>query len=189
MEPYWCPAARRTRKEESHPVVIAREPDPYIGIAWAAAWPDRIRPHVLGSRTPFHGIHRPAAPVIALITNGRTSPGRAEADDSAAKVARARLAGSARHAQKQARAIMATRRVRTASPALRVPNVYTTLTPPLSSGVSRMTREITNGSLVRGDAVPSEFTSTPRDGHPLFTGFVKAARTHRTAQLPEVASA
>jgi CTP synthase len=34
-----------------------------------------------------------------------------------------------------------------------------------------------------------EFTSTPRDGHPLFAGFVKAARVHRTAQLPEVASA
>jgi CTP synthase len=34
-----------------------------------------------------------------------------------------------------------------------------------------------------------EFTSTPRDGHPLFTGFVKAARLHRTAQLPEAASA
>jgi len=34
-----------------------------------------------------------------------------------------------------------------------------------------------------------EFTSTPRDGHALFTGFVKAARQHRTAQLPEVASA
>jgi CTP synthase len=24
-----------------------------------------------------------------------------------------------------------------------------------------------------------EFTSTPRDGHPLFTGFVKAAREQR----------
>jgi CTP synthase len=34
-----------------------------------------------------------------------------------------------------------------------------------------------------------EFTSTPRDGHPLFAGFVKAARVHRTAQLPEAASA
>jgi CTP synthase len=34
-----------------------------------------------------------------------------------------------------------------------------------------------------------EFTSTPRDGHPLFAGFVRAARAHRTAQLPEVASA
>ncbi|HUQ09571.1 MAG TPA: CTP synthase [Steroidobacteraceae bacterium] len=34
-----------------------------------------------------------------------------------------------------------------------------------------------------------EFTSTPRDGHPLFAGFVRAARQHRTAQLPEVASA
>jgi CTP synthase len=34
-----------------------------------------------------------------------------------------------------------------------------------------------------------EFTSTPRDGHPLFAGFVKAARAHRNAQLPEVASA
>jgi CTP synthase len=34
-----------------------------------------------------------------------------------------------------------------------------------------------------------EFTSSPRDGHPLFTGFVRAARHHRNAQLPEVASA
>jgi CTP synthase len=34
-----------------------------------------------------------------------------------------------------------------------------------------------------------EFTSTPRDGHPLFAGFVRAARVHRTAQLPEAASA
>ncbi|HEV7608696.1 MAG TPA: CTP synthase [Steroidobacteraceae bacterium] len=34
-----------------------------------------------------------------------------------------------------------------------------------------------------------EFTSSPRDGHPLFTGFVRAARQHRNAQLPEVASA
>ena len=33
-----------------------------------------------------------------------------------------------------------------------------------------------------------EFTSTPRDGHPLFTGFVKAARTYRAAaQLPAAA--
>ncbi|HEX9473868.1 MAG TPA: CTP synthase [Steroidobacteraceae bacterium] len=34
-----------------------------------------------------------------------------------------------------------------------------------------------------------EFTSTPRDGHPLFTGFVRAARACRAAQLPAVASA
>jgi CTP synthase len=34
-----------------------------------------------------------------------------------------------------------------------------------------------------------EFTSTPRDGHPLFAGFVRAARAHRAAQLPEVVSA
>ena len=34
-----------------------------------------------------------------------------------------------------------------------------------------------------------EFTSTPRDGHPLFAGFVRAARQHRAAQLPEAASA
>ena len=26
-----------------------------------------------------------------------------------------------------------------------------------------------------------EFTSTPRDGHPLFTGFVEAANEHRRA--------
>jgi CTP synthase len=32
-----------------------------------------------------------------------------------------------------------------------------------------------------------EFTSTPRDGHPLFAGFVRAARAHRAADLPQAA--
>jgi CTP synthase len=34
-----------------------------------------------------------------------------------------------------------------------------------------------------------EFTSNPRDGHPLFAGFVQAARTYRAAQLPAAAQA
>ena len=34
-----------------------------------------------------------------------------------------------------------------------------------------------------------EFTSTPRDGHPLFTGFIRAARAHRAEQLPQAAGA
>jgi len=34
-----------------------------------------------------------------------------------------------------------------------------------------------------------EFTSNPRDGHPLFTGFIRAARAARAAQLPAAASA
>jgi CTP synthase len=34
-----------------------------------------------------------------------------------------------------------------------------------------------------------EFRSTPRDGHPLFTGFIRAARAHRAAQLPAAAGA
>jgi CTP synthase len=34
-----------------------------------------------------------------------------------------------------------------------------------------------------------EFTSNPRDGHPLFAGFVKAARASRAAQLPAAAGA
>jgi len=34
-----------------------------------------------------------------------------------------------------------------------------------------------------------EFTSNPRDGHPLFTGFVRAAREHGACHLPKVASA
>jgi len=34
-----------------------------------------------------------------------------------------------------------------------------------------------------------EFTSTPRDGHPLFQGFVRAARQHRTLTLPQAVSA
>ena len=34
-----------------------------------------------------------------------------------------------------------------------------------------------------------EFTSNPRDGHPLFKGFITAARQHRAGELPEVAEA
>jgi len=34
-----------------------------------------------------------------------------------------------------------------------------------------------------------EFTSTPRDGHPLFSGFVRAARAQRASQLPQAAGA
>ena len=34
-----------------------------------------------------------------------------------------------------------------------------------------------------------EFTSNPRDGHPLFTGFVSAARQHHDGALPKVAEA
>jgi CTP synthase len=34
-----------------------------------------------------------------------------------------------------------------------------------------------------------EFTSNPRDGHPLFTGFVRAARSARSAQLPAASGA
>ena len=32
-----------------------------------------------------------------------------------------------------------------------------------------------------------EFTSTPRDGHPLFTGFIQAARVYASAQTPRMA--
>jgi CTP synthase len=34
-----------------------------------------------------------------------------------------------------------------------------------------------------------EFTSNPRDGHPLFAGFVRAARDHAAGKLPQAASA
>jgi CTP synthase len=34
-----------------------------------------------------------------------------------------------------------------------------------------------------------EFTSTPRDGHPLFTGFINAARARARAELPEAIEA
>ena len=34
-----------------------------------------------------------------------------------------------------------------------------------------------------------EFRSTPRDGHPLFTGFITAARAHARDELPVAASA
>ncbi len=32
-----------------------------------------------------------------------------------------------------------------------------------------------------------EFTSTPRDGHPLFSGFIKAAREHHLANQAQAA--
>ncbi len=34
-----------------------------------------------------------------------------------------------------------------------------------------------------------EFTSNPRDGHPLFKGFITAVREHRESELPRVAQA
>jgi CTP synthase len=34
-----------------------------------------------------------------------------------------------------------------------------------------------------------EFTSNPRDGHPLFSGFVRAARQHAGGKMPKAASA
>jgi len=34
-----------------------------------------------------------------------------------------------------------------------------------------------------------EFTSTPREGHPLFTGFIAAAREYHAQEPPAVASA
>jgi CTP synthase len=34
-----------------------------------------------------------------------------------------------------------------------------------------------------------EFRSTPRDGHPLFTGFIRAAREHRLGKMPAAAGA
>ncbi len=34
-----------------------------------------------------------------------------------------------------------------------------------------------------------EFTSNPRDGHPLFTGFIRAARQYRNGELPKAAEA
>ena len=34
-----------------------------------------------------------------------------------------------------------------------------------------------------------EFTSNPRDGHPLFTSFISAVREHSAGELPEAAQA
>jgi CTP synthase len=34
-----------------------------------------------------------------------------------------------------------------------------------------------------------EFTSNPRDGHPLFTGFIQAARSYAEHQLPKAVQA
>jgi CTP synthase len=49
--------------------------------------------------------------------------------------------------------------------------------------------ELTNHPWFVATQFHPEFTSTPRDGHPLFTGFIRAARAHRAAQLPRAAGA
>ena len=49
--------------------------------------------------------------------------------------------------------------------------------------------ELTNHPFFVATQFHPEFTSTPRDGHPLFTGFIRAARSHRAAQLPQAAGA
>src|ERR1700684_352266 len=49
--------------------------------------------------------------------------------------------------------------------------------------------ELTNHPWFVATQFHPEFTSTPRDGHPLFAGFIRAARAHRAAQLPQAAGA
>jgi CTP synthase len=49
--------------------------------------------------------------------------------------------------------------------------------------------ELPNHSWFVATQFHPEFTSTPRDGHPLFTGFIRAARAHRSSQLPQAAGA
>jgi CTP synthase len=49
--------------------------------------------------------------------------------------------------------------------------------------------ELTNHPWFVATQFHPEFTSTPRDGHPLFTGFIRAARAHRAVQLPQAAGA
>ena len=49
--------------------------------------------------------------------------------------------------------------------------------------------ELPNHPFFMASQFHPEFRSTPRDGHPLFTGFIRAARNYRQAQLPAAASA
>ena len=49
--------------------------------------------------------------------------------------------------------------------------------------------ELPNHSWFVATQFHPEFTSTPRDGHPLFTGFIRAARVQRASQLPQAAGA
>jgi CTP synthase len=49
--------------------------------------------------------------------------------------------------------------------------------------------ELTNHPWFVATQFHPEFTSTPRDGHPLFTGFIRAARAQRASQLPQAAGA
>ena len=49
--------------------------------------------------------------------------------------------------------------------------------------------EIKDHPFMLGSQFHPEFTSNPRDGHPLFAGFVIAARQKHSGQLPKVAQA
>ncbi len=49
--------------------------------------------------------------------------------------------------------------------------------------------ELPNHPFFMASQFHPEFRSTPRDGHPLFTGFIRAARNYRQTQLPAAASA
>jgi CTP synthase len=69
--------------------------------------------------------------------------------------------------------------------------VNSSLVPELEKAGLRIAGRSVDGELVEVVEVPDhpwfvgcqfhpEFTSTPRDGHPLFSGFVEAARAHAT---------
>ena len=135
-------------------------------------------------------------PVIALITEWQdqargvaaarreVGQGRHHAPGRPGSAARRRHAG--------ARALRPRRHHGAPSPPLRVQQQLPGALPPGAGCGSRASRA---DGLVEIIELPShpwfvatqfhpEFTSTPRDGHPLFTGFIRAARAHRAAQLP-----
>lgn len=140
-------------------------------------------------------------PVIALITEWQDREGRIERRDAESDLGgtmrlgaqSARLAQGSRIAEAYGREEVSERhrhrfefnnayRERLEAAGLRI------------SGVSE------SGELVEAVELPDhpwfigcqfhpEFTSTPRDGHPLFTGFIRAARTYQDEREPETTTA
>ena len=159
--------------------------------------------HVLGlenaNSTEFN--RASAHPVIALITEWQdAAKGEQKRDDSdrQGRHDAPGRAGSARRRRTRWRApSTATRRC---ASAIAIATNSTTVTAIATRRPGFRFSGLSKDDLVEIIELPGhpwfvatqfhpEFTSTPRDGHPLFAGFVKAARQHRTAQLPEVASA
>lgn len=139
-------------------------------------------------------------PVIGLITEWQTEAGTVERRDASSDLGGTMrlgaqqchlLPGSLAHAVYDADTVIERHRHR-----YEVNNTYV---PQLEAAGLRVSGQSADRSLVEVIEIPDhpwfvacqfhpEFTSSPRDGHRLFSGFIRAALDHSSAELKRVAS-